>query len=115
MMRLYSAILCVKNNCDKLIMTPRIVYKNIVLFPKSWKIINESSKKILVKKNFWIFLKGYISFYKIPTKILVGEMDQRILLDLNSKRHVDYFIWNVERKIIILKFMNHFLKIIIYV
>lgn len=87
--------------CDKLIMTPRIVYKNIVLFPKSWKIINESSKKNFSKEEFLDFLKGYISFYKIPTKILVGEMDQRILLDLNSKRHVDilYGMWKKNNNI----------------
>lgn len=101
---IFQLFYCINSICDKLAVSPRFVYKNIIVFPKSWRILdidtNENYKK-LSKDEFLIKLTKQISMYDIPTRVLVGEMDQRILLDLNTHKHLNllYELWKKNRNI----------------
>jgi lantibiotic biosynthesis protein len=78
--------------------TPRIKYQNIILSPAKWNFnydllsINSNTSSDKVKKS----LKEALKKYKVPSKIILSQHDNKLLLDVNIEDHFEiilkYFI-----------------------
>lgn len=71
--------------------TPRIMYKNFILYPKSWYIPIKLFDKNESKKSFQYFLNEIellIDKLKIPEYIVAGALDQKLLLYTKKENHL---------------------------
>lgn len=82
---LYSSLMHFVHHCS--ISLPRITYKNIILFPKTWKLNIDAETNDMNK--YKMLLNDYREKYKVSRNIICGQDDKRILIDLNNKVHVE--------------------------
>ena len=82
---LYSSLMHFVHHCN--ISLPRITYKNIILFPKTWKLDIDAGKNDI--NNYRRMLDNYIEKYKVCRTVFYGQEDKRMLIDLNNKSHVN--------------------------
>lgn len=76
---------------------PRIVYKNIIIIPESWKIDNRfiNSKGYIVGLNdFLLLFDEFANENNIPNIITVGPFDQKMTLNIKEKDHLK-ILYNV--------------------
>lgn len=81
---LYSSLMHFVHHCKTVL--PRIKYKNIILFPKTWKI--PFSANNLNFNEYSMAIYDYMKKYNLPNMIVCGLEDRRILLNLTDKRHL---------------------------
>ncbi len=81
---LYSSLLHFVHHCN--IKLPRITYKNIILFPKTWKITFDAKKLNFEQYN--LAIRNYIKKYNLPQMVVCGLEDRRLLLNLSDKLHI---------------------------
>lgn len=81
---LYSSLMHFVHHCNTTL--PRITYKNIILFPKTWKLTFNA--KNLNFNEYNIAIHDYIKKYNLPNMIVCGLEDRRILLNLSDKLHI---------------------------
>lgn len=91
---LYTIFRLTENKYDY---SPRIVYRNIIIKPETWKISNEILGIKDYKQNFFDVFQEYRNKWKIPRLIFMTESDNRLMLDLDNIMHVNE-IQNVLKK-----------------
>lgn len=91
---LYSSLMHFVHHCN--ISLPRITYKNIILFPKTWKLDIDAGKNDI--NNYRRMLDNYIEKYKVCRTVFYGQEDKRMLIDLNNKSHVNMLYEFAKKK-----------------
>lgn len=87
---------------------PRIRYKNLIFMPKTWNLYKgDFSEEILNTKNKFIQRIKEITPV-IPTRILLGQGDQQLLIDLDNEFSCDLFYTHCRKK-----FINNISNIVI--
>lgn len=83
---------------DRLKHLPRVMYKNIILKRARWKIeLSDIAKLPNIKDAYKVFFEEFISIKGIPSKVLLTEGDNQILIDFNIQASIMIFL-NYLRK-----------------
>ena len=90
---LYSSLMHFVHHCKTVL--PRIKFKNIILFPKTWKITFSANN--LNFNEYSIAIHDYMKKYNLPNMIVCGLEDRRILLNLSNKLHLK-MLYNFSKK-----------------
>lgn len=81
---LYSSLMHFVHHCG--VSLPRITYKNIILFPRTWKLDIDAKENNF--KNYCLLLSKFREKYKVSKTISYGQDDKRILIDLDNISHL---------------------------
>lgn len=84
---------------DNDILTPRIVYKNIVLQPATWRI---SRFNIQISENFnaeevRTKLNSYLKQWRVPRYVYLKEYDNLLLIDTQNSFHLNEIVRRLQR------------------
>lgn len=90
---LYSSLMHFVHHCNTFL--PRIIYKNIILFPKTWKITFNANN--LSFNEYSMEIQKFKDIYNLPNEIVCGVEDKRILLNLLNKSHMK-ILYDFSRK-----------------
>jgi thiopeptide-type bacteriocin biosynthesis protein len=74
---------------------PKILFKEIELFPQSWLIKNYMENK-LSQDQFFNKFTEMKNIYEIPNSLFVRCNDQKILIDTNHKEDLD-ILWDIYK------------------
>lgn len=84
-----NLLFVMKNELNKIYgHIPEICYKNIILFPESWRLPKENiikNGKIIAFDDFKAYVKDMVAKKKLPLYIFTGPMDHKIILCLNTE------------------------------
>lgn len=81
------------------IFSPRVVYKNIVLVPASWKIEKNDIMHYFNKNNISdLDIINFIKNWHIPNFVYLMDNDNRLFLDMNNKPMVSVLINTLKKK-----------------
>ncbi|QNK62329.1 lantibiotic dehydratase [Pedobacter sp. PAMC26386] len=79
---------------------PRVVYKNVVIYPLTWKLYKSqySQLNISEKKELPEQFKAFAAQLQLPQLFLLKDGDNELLVDINNIYTVDAFILAIKNK-----------------
>lgn len=78
---------------------PEIRYKSFIILPRTWKLDSRFiiNNKLIAKQSFLDNFKEFKEQYKIPNHISVGPGDNRLLLNITNRYHLE-ILWDIFSK-----------------
>lgn len=79
---------------------PRISYKNVILFPETWKIdktFYNSNNDMLTYAEFEKNFKQFIKLNNVPDIINIGSVDKKIYINIHNNSHLR-IMYNLIKK-----------------
>lgn len=80
------------------VVTPKIVFKNIIIRNKQWKLSMKPTSFI----EFISLLKKYVETYKVPNKISIVNIDMKLPIELSYEVDLRILYKEVKRNIFII-------------
>ena len=86
---------------ERCLFYPRVTYKNIILSPARWNFRKEHFQDLLqIKDKNLLFnkIQNWYAQYKLPSKVLLGDYDNELLIHFKNKLSVQTLISLIKNR-----------------